>query len=789
MCGSSLSRHDLRALLLAAAAATIPVPAGADTWDNSTNTGAWSQPLNWADNTEPTGAEPVTFPTPVPFGQQIVNLSPGEVAGAITFDDNYTLSGAFGGTLQLTGGGGVIQVNNSAVATISSPISGSVGLRHSGTGGLNLSGANTFTGTVTAASTGGLSVGSDSALGNADNTLLFDIGGKLNVTNSFTTSRLIAMSPLFGGQLQVNPLRTFTVNSAFGGANAAPFTFGGTGTTILNAASARSGTSTLQNCVVRINHGAALGTGTAVVVDLGTLELGINVSSSTPIDLRHNGTVRSFQTATHTGTITVANGPQNVNLSAGGTLIISNYAGGAPAGGGGAANTHITGAGTVEMAGANSYSGNWYVDSGTLRLQNASGLGSGTSNVVVGNGATLEIFDGTMARGMSLLSGGRLSAAVPVNGQVLVAPTGTVTIHALGQGYFLTLGNSPNDLTGGGPSSMINLTGASATSGINLTQPSDYVGTWKLNQNVTLWVSGDDRLGAATNGIIFNSGMLRAQGNLGNATRNVTLSGHGIVDTFGSDVTLGDVQGSGGFTKVNPGTLIVNHVRTSGMLEVAGGTTRIAANGTASGTSKVGSLAFFHPAGPGSKLDLTNNKMIVASGFVGTPGSEGFYNGLTGEIQSGYNGGTWDGHGIITSMPEAQSGLASLGIATADQTGYAGGTFGGVSVVANDLLIMYTYGGDANLDGKINIDDYGRIDGNVASSGSVFGWFNGDFNYDGKINIDDYGIIDGNINQGAPLSSAAALEGLAAVPEPGTLALLATAGLLPLRRRRRTRCG
>ena len=48
---------------------------------------------------------------------------------------------------------------------------------------------------------------------------------------------------------------------------------------------------------------------------------------------------------------------------------------------------------------------------------------------------------------------------------------------------------------------------------------------------------------------------------------------------------------------------------------------------------------------------------------------------------------------------------------------------------------MYTYGGDATLDGKINVDDYGRIDGNVGSSGSIFGWYNGDFNYDGKIRL------------------------------------------------------
>ena len=35
----------------------------------------------------------------------------------------------------------------------------------------------------------------------------------------------------------------------------------------------------------------------------------------------------------------------------------------------------------------------------------------------------------------------------------------------------------------------------------------------------------------------------------------------------------------------------------------------------------------------------------------------------------------------------------------------------------------------------------------MSQSGSVWGWFNGDFNLDGKVDIDDYGIIDGNLNQ------------------------------------------
>src|SRR5207253_8074627 len=99
----------------------------------------------------------------------------------------------------------------------------------------------------------------------------------------------------------------------------------------------------------------------------------------------------------------------------------------------------------------------------------------------------------------------------------------------------------------------------------------------------------------------------------------------------------------------------------------------------------------------------------------------------------------------------------------------------GQTVDATAVLVKYTYGGDANLDGLINVDDYGRIDFNVGMG--TGGWFNGDFNYDGKINVDDYGIIDYNAAaQGPPLAataSVARLSQLTAVPEPTPLMIIA----------------
>jgi hypothetical protein len=143
-------------------------------------------------------------------------------------------------------------------------------------------------------------------------------------------------------------------------------------------------------------------------------------------------------------------------------------------------------------------------------------------------------------------------------------------------------------------------------------------------------------------------------------------------------------------------------------------------------------------------LDLKNNDLIV--GYSGTVGGwdGSAYNGISGLIASG----------VITSSMASDrrttlgvaSAAAALGI-SASQTG----TFDGQTVYGNATLVKYTYVGDANLDGKVNIDDYGRIDADVGQSGTAFGWYNGDFNLDGKINIDDYGLIDGIIGAQGPV--------------------------------------
>jgi hypothetical protein len=264
--------------------------------------------------------------------------------------------------------------------------------------------------------------------------------------------------------------------------------------------------------------------------------------------------------------------------------------------------------------------------------------------------------------------------------------------------------------------------------------------------------------------------------------RNAVLN---VVPANGALTLSGSFNANGRVvTKRGSGLATLNNIRSVG-LNIEGGTLRIAPNSQASGVSKVTTVTI----AAGGRFDLSDNKLITQTPIGSWTGSA--YDGVTGMIQSGRNGGGWGGSGIVTSQTAATTGnFTSIGVATAAQVkgiaSTATSTWAGQTVTGSDTLVMYTYGGDANLDGKLNVDDYGRIDSNIGLG--TTGWYNGDFNYDGKVNVDDYGIIDSNIGiQGTPFFNAAGGDsaGVAqAVPEP---AVLAFAGIILLAMRRRKR--
>ncbi len=105
---------------------------------------------------------------------------------------------------------------------------------------------------------------------------------------------------------------------------------------------------------------------------------------------------------------------------------------------------------------------------------------------------------------------------------------------------------------------------------------------------------------------------------------------------------------------------------------------------------------------------------------------------------------------------------------------------GWIDDTVNDkVTVVYTVGGDANLDGVTDGADFGTVLANFGKTG--MSWSNGDFNYDGTVNGADLGVVLANFGQHSSIT--------AAVPEPGTLALLVAGafGLLAYARRQRRR--
>jgi autotransporter-associated beta strand protein len=249
------------------------------------------------------------------------------------------------------------------------------------------------------------------------------------------------------------------------------------------------------------------------------------------------------------------------------------------------------------------------------------------------------------------------------------------------------------------------------------------------------------------------SGVLNVQ-----ETTRVTLNS-GILNLNGHTETVGALRA----ISSSPSTIDLGD---GGSLVVVGdltieGFARAEVKTGPGGTVTVGGLVM---DGPDRWLDLTTSTLTVQNGDLSQ---------VNALVASGYAGGNWNGDGISSSAAAAASDR-SLGIG---QDG-------------SDVVVKYTYSGDATLDGAVTIADLGVLAANWQGSGKY--WFEGDFNYDGDVNIADLGILAGNWQKGTgggmsfeeALAMFDVFNGVV-IPEPASVGLLSVMGFGLLARRQR----
>jgi hypothetical protein len=213
-----------------------------------------------------------------------------------------------------------------------------------------------------------------------------------------------------------------------------------------------------------------------------------------------------------------------------------------------------------------------------------------------------------------------------------------------------------------------------------------------------------------------------------------------------------------------------------------------------SGLSEQGALTL----AANSTLDIANNHFIIEYGSGPDPIST-----IVGYLKSGFNGGHWNGPGIISSSivaANANPNAPQYGIGFSDGSD----TINGHSIVSGlssgQIEIKYTLLGDANLDGTVNGADFSILAANFGQG--YTNWDQGNFLFTPAINGADFSALAHNFGQGDSgadvavsqadidaLDSFAIANGLplpaiGVVPEPASAALLSAASVLFMRRRR-----
>lgn len=332
---------------------------------------------------------------------------------------------------------------------------------------------------------------------------------------------------------------------------------------------------------------------------------------------------------------------------------------------------------------------------------------------------------------------------------------------------------------------------------------------------------------AATKAITLDTDVTLSGMNFANAASGYTITGGQTIHILGAPAEAVTIAVTSGSHTLSP-TLV--SFESSTAVAVSGGVLTI--GGTGGGgvaltagvkltKSGVGGLVLAGPvtADPTSAIAITGGALALrnSNGPVSAPLDIGgvliLGNGTTlasakSLIAISRGTGNWLGTTGLFSSAAGAAYVANTNheyttLAALTGTDYlkfhgAGSSIDGLAISSTDIIVKYTWMGDANADGVISADDYLLLDAGYLKQSASPSWVSGDFNGDGSVNAIDYALIDAAyIHQSGILADDVitahaaefgavytdALASFAAIPEPGTLSVLGAGVLLVLRRR------
>jgi autotransporter-associated beta strand protein len=487
--------------------------------------------------------------------------------GTLTLANSGTVTANFevratGGTIDTAGQDGVF----TGVIADSAGASGAI--TKAGAGTLTLAGANTYTGTTTVSGgtlelTGSLA-STDIRIG-AGGTLLSANGG-LAAASTVEADGTLALgadetiASLTGsGSVDLGShtlgVGTGSFSGVVGGTGDLQKT--GAGTLTLGGANTYTGTTTVSGGTLELTGSLA---STDIRIGAGSTLLSANGGLAGTSTVAANGTL-SLGANEAIGTLT---GSGAVNLGANTLGVGAGTFSGVV---GGTGDLQKTGAGTLTLSGANTYTGTTTVSAGTLELTGS----LASTDVRIGVGSTLLSANGGLAGTSTVAANGTLALGA---NEAIGSLTGSGAVNLGGN----TLGVGAGTFSGVvGGTGELQKTGAGT---LTLSGTNTHTGTTRVSGGI-LSVGADANLGAAGASVALDGGTLQTTQSLSTTKAfDVSANGGALNVATGTSVVMGGaLSGAGALDKQGTGSLVLNGPSTfTGTIDVSQGLLRVQAD-------------------------------------------------------------------------------------------------------------------------------------------------------------------------------------------------------------------